>query len=162
MHAFYGIYQWLEHNGFVKWTATNLVAGTGLEVIHYFSFFVVVGSMFSVDLRLLGLTGTSHSLRQVANRAFPALWVALIFNLISGFFMFAGTAVSYYDNGWFYFKMAALLAALITVFVVRKNISGWDQPTIPLAGKITAVLSILLWIGTILVAVEVPALTGVG
>jgi hypothetical protein len=47
--------------------------------------------------------------------------------------------------------------------VVQRNAAKWDVlPTIPPGAKLVALVSLLLWIGTIVMAVEIPALTGVG
>jgi hypothetical protein len=162
MHTLYLIYHGLETNWFFAWITAYGPTSGGLELFHYFSLFIVVGSSFYIDLRLLGLAANDQTLQQLADRAFPAIWIAMVFNFLSGFTMFAGSATGYLINGWFYFKMCATVACLISVYIIQRNIKNWDLPKIPVMGKLFAVLSIILWIGTILIGVEVPAITGVG
>jgi hypothetical protein len=162
MHALHSIYLALEQNAFIVWITSYGPTSGGLELFHYFSMFIVVGASFYIDLKLLGLAGKDQSLRQLADRAFPAIWIAMIFNFLSGFIMFAGTATSYFLNGWFYFKMITIVACLLTVVIIQRNVPRWDLPRVPVIAKLIAVVSILLWIGTILIGVEVPAITGVG
>jgi hypothetical protein len=63
--------QWLQHNSIVvllngtPWTAAVT------EVIHYFSMFVLVGSIAIVDLRVLGVAARGQSANLLAERLFP-------------------------------------------------------------------------------------------
>jgi hypothetical protein len=53
--------------------------------------------------------------------------------------------------------------AIIFAVIVRRNVSKWEKlPAIPVFAKIIALISLALWIETILAGVNVPALTGVG
>lgn len=162
MHTLHAIYQGLEQNVFFAWITAYGPTSGGLELFHYFSMFIVVGSSLYIDLKLLGLAAKDQTLSQLATRAFPAIWIAMIFNFLSGFTMFAGSATSYFLNGWFYFKMIATVACLISVYIIQRNVKNWDIPKVPITAKLIAVVSIVLWIGTILIGVEVPAITGVG
>jgi uncharacterized protein DUF6644 len=93
--------RWLQENSFIvllngtSWTAAVL------EIVHYFSMFILVGSMVIVDLRVLGLVGRGQDASQLADRLFPWIWGSLALNFLSGFFMFAGSAASYYGNDVF-------------------------------------------------------------
>lgn len=155
--------RWLQENSFIvllngtSWTAAVL------EIVHYFSMFILVGSMVIVDLRVLGLVGRGQDASQLADRLFPWIWGSLALNFLSGFFMFAGSAASYYGNDVFYDKMAITLLAIIANIIVQQKVRSWNQlPAIPGFAKLIAVVSIVLWVGAILAGVEVPALTGVG
>jgi hypothetical protein len=162
MPPFYGAFRALENNSFIVAITSYGPTSGGLELFHYFSMFILVGASFYIDLKLLGLAGKDQSLRQLADRAFPAIWIAMIFNFLSGFIMYAGTATEYYANGWMYFKIAAIVASLLSVYIIQRNVQNWDLPKAPIIAKLIAVVSIVLWISTILLGVEVPALTGVG
>ena len=61
-----------------------------LEVVHYFSFFLVVGAIAIVDLRIMGVAGRKQSATRLAEQAFPCIWTGLCFTVLSGFVMFAG------------------------------------------------------------------------
>jgi len=155
--------RWLQENSIIavlngtSWTAAVL------EIIHYFSMFILVGSMIIVDLRVLGLVGRRQDATLLADRLFPWMWISLLFNFLSGFVMFAGSATAYYHNDIFYDKVIVVLLAIAASITVQQKVRKWNQsPAMPAGAKLIAVLSIGLWIGAIIAGVEVPALTGIG
>jgi len=157
------ICRWLQDNSFIAsingtaWTAATL------EIVHYFSMFILVGSMVIVDLRILGLVGRRLQATQLADWLLPWMWISLAFNFLSGFLMFAGSAPSYYGNDIFYDKITIVLLAIAANILVQKKIRKWDQsPAMPAWAKLLAIVSICLWVGAIIAGVEVPALTNVG
>jgi hypothetical protein len=162
MPPFYGVFRAMENNSFIVGITRYGPTSGGLELFHYFSIFIVVGASFYIDLKLLGLAGSEQTLRQLADRAFPAIWIGMVFNALSGFIMYAGTATEYYANGWMYTKIAATVGCLLSVVIIQRNVPNWDLPKAPTIAKLIALVSIVLWISTILLGVEVPALTGVG
>jgi uncharacterized membrane protein len=155
--------RWLQDNSFIAAINGTAWTAAALEIIHYFSMFILVGSMVIVDLRVLGLVGRRQDATQLGDRLFPWMWAALALNFLSGFFMFAGSATAYYGNSIFYDKVIVILLAIVASIVVQQKVSKWDQlPAMPAWAKLIALVSIGLWIGAIIAGVEVPALTGVG
>jgi uncharacterized membrane protein len=155
--------RWMQGNSLI--IALNGTAWTAaaLEIVHYFSMFILVGSMVIVDLRVLGLVARGQDLKLLADRLYPWIWISLAFNFLSGFFMFAGSAAAYYRNDIFYDKVGVILLAIGANLFIQQKVRKWNQlPEMPRAAKFIAVLSIGLWIGAIIAGVEVPALTGVG
>jgi hypothetical protein len=157
------ICRWLQDNSFIDFINGTAGTAAALEIVHYFSMFIVVGSTMIVDLRVLGLLGRRESAAQLAGRLFPWIWYSLALNFLSGFLMFAGTAVSYYRNDVFYDKLGVVLLAIAATLVLQLKMQGWEQsPSMPADAKLIALLSIVLWAGAIIAGVEVPALTNVG
>jgi uncharacterized membrane protein len=157
------ICRWLQDNSFFVSLNGTAWTAAALEIIHYFSMFILVGSMLIVDLRVLGLVARRQDAMQLADWLFPWIWASLALNFFSGFIMFAGSATAYYRNDIFYEKVGVILLAIIANIIVQQNVRKWNQsPAIPAMAKLIAVISIVLWIGAIIAGVEVPALTGVG
>jgi uncharacterized membrane protein len=157
------ICRWLQGNSFIAAIDGTAWTAAVTEVVHYFSMFILVGSMVIVDLRVLGLVGRRQDATQLADRLFPWMWASLALNFLSGFIMFAGSATAYYRNDIFYDKVGVILVALIANLIVQQKLRKWNQlPAMPAFAKLIAVISIGLWIGAIIAGVEVPALTGVG
>jgi len=155
--------RWLQDNSFIAAINGTSWAAASLEIVHYFSMFVLVGSMMILDLRVLGLVVRRQDATQLANRLFPWIWTSLALNVLSGFLMFAGSAVSYYRNSIFYDKIIVILLAIAANIFVQQKVRKWDRlPAMPGWAKCLAAVSIGLWLGAILAGVEVPALTGVG
>jgi uncharacterized membrane protein len=157
------ICRWLQDNSFIGWMNGTAWTAAMLEIVHYFSMFILVGSMVIVDLRVLGLALRRQDAAQLAERLFPWIWISLGLNFLTGFCMFAGSATSYYRNDIFYDKLGVILLAIASNLIVQLNVRKWNQlPAMPAWAKLIALLSIGFWIGAIIAGVEVPALTGVG
>jgi uncharacterized membrane protein len=155
--------RWLQGNSLIAAMNGTAWTAASLEIVHYFSMFILVGSMVIVDLRVLGLVMRRQDAAQLADRLFPWIWISLVLNFLSGFFMFAGSATAYYQNDIFYDKLGVVLLAIVVNIIVQQKVRAWDQmPAMPVWAKLIAVVSIGLWIGAIIAGVEVPALTGVG
>ena len=160
---FFGLYKWLEGNSWIVAMNSSKSGSALLEVTHYFGFFLLIGATTVVDLRLLGIGARSQKLKQLAQQVSGMMWTGMIVSLLSGFIMFAGSATQYYSNSVFYEKVVVVLVAIAAGVVIDRNVPDWDQlPSAPAAAKILAFASIALWIGAIVLGVEVPALTGVG
>src|SRR2546427_11774299 len=153
----------LQDNSFLVTINSLPVTAAALEIIHYFSMFLVVGPTVMVDLRVLGAADRHHPVAELAERFFPWVWWALALNALSGFVMFAGDATAYIPDSTFHAKLLVILLAVAFTLAVQWNVPKWDRlPAIPAAPKTVALLSLLLWICAILAGVEGPALSGVG
>jgi len=155
---------WLEHTPFIVWVSNSVIASTIVELTHYFSLFLLVGSIVVVDLRIMGLAARKRSATQLADELFPWMWTGLALNFLSGFLLFAGDAKTFYVNWVFHIKLTVILIAVVFGIFVQWGVRRWDRPpaSMPIGAKLLAFVSLALWIGSILAAVEVPALTSVG
>jgi uncharacterized membrane protein len=154
---------WLEHTAFITWLSNSVVISTFIEVLHYFSLFLLVGSIVLVDLRIMGVAARKRNATELAQDLFPVMWTGLALNFLSGFFLFAGDAAAFYFNWVFHIKLIVILVAVIFGIIVQANVRKWDRSTgMPVGAKLLAFVSLALWIGSILASVEVPALTSVG
>jgi hypothetical protein len=116
------------------------------QVIHLLCLTVLGGALLIVDLRLLGLGVTSRPLRQVAEDAWPWQKGALIGMFLTGVPQLMSNAVKELFSDYFWMKMIALVIALIFTFTIRRKMTlgaGDEEPGF--AGKIVALVSILLW-----------------
>ena len=153
----------LEHTSWVMAIAETGWLYAAVSVTHYFTLFVLVGTIVLVDLRILGVAARSQSVTQVADTLFPWTWTALGLALLSGFLMFTTDGGDYYPDRIFRIKMTVILLALISTVIVSRNVRKWDQaPAISTGAKLVALVSIVLWIGSILAGVEIAAISGLG
>ncbi len=153
----------LQHNSWVVAVNSSGWMSAILEVTHYFSFFLLVGSIAIVDLRIIGVAGRRQSARQLAEQGFPWIWTGLGLAVLSGFIMFAGDATEYLHNSVFHKKLFVILLAGVFGVVVQRNVPKWDRlPAIPAWAKFVAIVSLALWVEAILMGVDVPEITGVG
>lgn len=126
-----------------------------VECVHIIALATVVGTIFLVDTRLIGLTSTRLSFRQIARRLLPWTWAGFILAVITGFLLFASNAVAYYQNGAFRLKLVLMgLAALNMLYfelVTFRNVAAWDAAAKPpFAARLAGVLSVALWCGVIM------------
>lgn len=153
----------LQNNSFIITVNSTGWMAAGLEIVHYFSMFVLVGSIAIVDLRVMGLAGNQQSATKLARTLFPWMWASLALNFLSGFVMFAGIAASYIPDSTFHLKMWVILAAVVFGIIVQWRVPAWDKlPAMPIGARLLAAVSLLLWVGAILAGNEVPALSGLG
>src|SRR4051794_34612583 len=85
----------LQDNAFINGLTSTGWTAALVAIIHYYSMFVLVGSMVIVDLNVLGVVGGSKSGLSIARRVLPWAWISLPVNLVSGFIMFAADATGY-------------------------------------------------------------------
>jgi hypothetical protein len=150
----------LQQAGWVTAIDNSIAASVIVELTHYFSFFLLVGAIVMVDLRILGLAGRRQIAAQMAEQLLPMMWTGLGLAILSGFILFAGDAVTFFSNPAFRAKMGIILLAVASGFIVQRNARKWEElPVVPLRAKCAALISLALWIGTILAAVEIPHLT---
>ena len=153
----------LQANSIITALTSTGWTAAGLAILHYYSMFVLVGSMAIVDLHVLGVMGRGQNIADLARRIFPWAWLALTFNLVSGFVMFAGDATAYVPTRSFQVKILVVLLAILFSTLLQWSVPAWNRsPVLPAAAKILAAFSLLLWIGAILAGVEVPAISGIG
>jgi hypothetical protein len=155
--------EWVEHLSWINYMSMTAWLFSTVSVIHYFSFFITVGGAVLVDLRVMGLAATSKPLTKVADQIYPWMWVAFWLAIISGSLEAATDAGDYLPNFWYELKIFTVIVSAIVVYIVQRNIPKWGQePAIPAGAKALALLSVLLWIGSILAGVELPAISGLG
>jgi len=124
-----------------------------VEIVHLTGIALLVGSIAILDLRLLGLT-RSLPVRRLASHILP--WTAASFLLIvpSGLSMFVAHAGDFIQSPVFVLKICLILTAGVNAAVfhagVFRGAADWDvnRPS-PAAARVSAALSLLLWISVI-------------
>jgi hypothetical protein len=137
------------HDFMVKST----VAFPACETLHFMGLCLLIGSLFLVDVRALGLLkglpfGPLHKLVPVALLGFAI-------NLATGICFIAFDPGAYATNIAFLWKMALIpvagVNALIFEFAVfRPYAAGRVEAATGPVAKVTALLSLLIWTGVLL------------
>jgi hypothetical protein len=118
-------------------------------MIHVLTLSVFVGTAAMIDLRLLGKTMTRVPVSQVVTRLLPWSEAGFLVMVITGALLFYAAPVARYENVFFRLKMAALLIAVINVWVFRRTIyrrvDDWDlDPVPPRSVRMVGSLSLIL------------------
>lgn len=147
----------IQASGIAEWMRTSVKAMPIVESIHVLAAATVFGTIFIVDLRLLGFPDTRRPFTRVSSELLRLTWAAFAFAVITGALMFAANANTYFDNTAFRFKLLALLlaGANMAIFqgITYRSVKAWDQGTpSPLAGRLAGVASIVIWVTVIFLA----------
>jgi hypothetical protein len=118
-------------------------------MIHVLTLSVFVGTAAMIDLRLLGKTMTRVPVSQVVTRLLPWSEAGFLVMVITGALLFYAAPVARYENVFFRLKMAALLIAVMNVWVFRRTIyrrvDDWDlDPVPPRSVRMVGSLSLIL------------------
>lgn len=124
-----------------------------VETLHVLALVIVIGSIFTVDLKLLGLTGRNKSFSEVAHEMLPWTWGAFALASVAGLIMFTSKAATYAANWPFRIKLSFLLLAAVNMlvfqFVSSHKLVGWDRPRPPAGAMFAGGASLLLWTGVV-------------
>jgi hypothetical protein len=118
-----------------------------LEIIHIVGFAVAIGTIFMVDLRLIGV-GLRRQLSSRLNKDL-APWTlgGLAAVLMSGPLIWSSDPNMYLNNKAFLFKMAALLVALLFQYTIHRKVALSDPS--PGVGALVGVMSVALWVSVV-------------
>jgi hypothetical protein len=120
-----------------------------IETVHVFALVLVVGTIMTVDLRLLGVANKERPFSQVASEMLPWTWTAFAIAALAGMLMFSSKALTYYSNIPFRLKMVCLLLAGINMMMFHwlgtRHLEAWDGGRPPRAAKLAGGASLLLW-----------------
>jgi len=114
-----------------------------IQSLHFIGFALSIGTIAIVDLRLLGLGMRRQAPAELAADLAPWTLAGIAVMLITGPLMFSTDAVAYHFNPSFQFKMLCLMLALLFHFTLHRRAVHPDTP--PIAAKLAAVTSLLLW-----------------
>ena len=126
-----------------------------LEGLHVIAIMLVVGSIFMLDLRLLGVSSRSHAVTKLSSEILPWTWISFVFAVITGGLLFTGQAGAYAQNFQFRLKLVLLVAAGLNMvlfhFITWKSVNAWNSATpTPPAAKVAGFLSLVFWIGVVI------------
>ncbi|MET0271705.1 MAG: DUF6644 family protein [Phenylobacterium sp.] len=152
------------------WLQTTLGKGTGemaqswseallgslnfwglLEGTHLIALMLFAGTIFVVDLRLLGVTFRRTPVSVVSDRVLPLTIFGFVLVVVTGIALFYAKPLFYYHNIWFRLKLIMLVLALANIAIfhrqIQKNQAEWDALPRPPAGvRTAAALSLSAWI----------------
>src|SRR6185295_6529572 len=125
-----------------------------IQSIHIVGIGVVLGSVFMVDLRILGWASMDQTLRQTTNRFGPWLTGALCALLATGALMVVGEPVRELVTVSFWLKMFLIaVGTLVAAFFqisLRKHEADWEDGVRSRSSiKLLAILTFLIWVAII-------------
>lgn len=152
---FYQFFSSIEQTGIASWVRESLIILPIVNALHVVGIALVFGTIFIVDLRLIGIPTATRPFTRVARELLHWTWAGFALALITGLLMFAANATTFYINTQFQLKMVALLLAGLNMavfeFLTVRSVAGWDnEPRTPPAARFAGFASIALWISVII------------
>jgi hypothetical protein len=142
----------LENSPFSVWAKASLWGWPTALTIHVLGTALLIGLLFIINLRLLGLFDTIAytSLR----RLFPAVWAAFAVQLLSGGALWVTKATQYAVDVAFLLKLMLVVAGFIlTVYLygqMKREANSWAAGTASPRALDYVVPSLLVWCGVII------------
>src|ERR1051326_1842557 len=123
-----------------------------IESIHVGAMVVLLASIATFDVRLMELALHEFRISQLSRRLLPVTWCAFGLMVLTGSFLFIPFAQrKYCFNSSFQVKLALIVLAGVNMAVFHlsayRKVHSWDEKSTPLAAKMAAGVSVLLWAG---------------
>ena len=140
--------EWLEASSFAEWVRTSLIGYPLLLTLHSIGMAIMVGLIFVVNFRLLGLF--KRIPYTSLDRMLTLAWIGFVINLLSGLAIFTSQAPFYVTSGPFILKISTvLLGALIALYmqpILKTESASWVGGS-PIAGTAQALAlgSLAMW-----------------
>jgi hypothetical protein len=115
-----------------------------VETIHILALSVLLGTVFLLDLRLLGLAIRHWSPAQIMDQVRPLMNWAVAIILVTGSLLFIAEPRKCFDNAAFGPKMIFLALALLVQYTVYRRAGSLDT-RIPVWARMMGVVSFGLW-----------------
>jgi hypothetical protein len=124
-----------------------------VESAHVVALTIVAGTIFIVDLRLVGLASLQLRFTQLSDQVLPWTWRAFVLAAFTGGSLVMANASGYYHNMPLRFKAVLLVAAGLNMayfqFVTFRSVASWDSGRAPPAALFAGWASLVLWTGVI-------------
>jgi hypothetical protein len=144
---------WLDQTALSQAIQTHAWVVPTVQTIHILSIAEVMGSVFMIDLRLVGILDRAQPVERVFERFLPFIWWPLLILLATGTVLIIGEPERSLRNPVFQLKVILILAAVIvTTAIVRTSRSSAtaeiaQNPRLPV--RLLAALSLAIWVGII-------------
>jgi hypothetical protein len=124
-----------------------------IETVHVLALVLVVGSIMTVDLRLLGFAHKERRFSELSGEMLPWTWSAFAVAALAGLLMFSSKAVVYWGNIPFRLKMLSLVLAGLNMLWFQlqgtRGMAAWDEGLPPPGARFAGGASLLLWTGIV-------------
>ena len=124
------IWESIEYSGLGITIAESTWMFPTLETLHVIFLVTVLGTIFVVDLRMLGLAFANVPATKIAERLDKPMLIGFAIMFITGILLFSAIPVRTTQSLWFRIKVILLIAAAINAWLFRGYLlaskSSWD------------------------------------
>jgi len=140
-------FEWCDASWLGQLIRGNTYMFPFIETVHIMALTILVGAVFLIDLRLLGMGLPKFTAYRMNQEFRKYMKWGLITILFTGWLLFMSEAKKCEDNDAFAPKMIMLALAIILQFTLFRKAVSVDSPSRPLWTKAVALLSLVLWFG---------------
>lgn len=147
------MFEALNQSALTLWLNSQLWGFPLAEIFHIVMTAGFFGGVLMLDLRLLGFHRSTSSI-MLMKHILPSLWWLFFGVVISGCLLFMFMPLEYSGNPAFHVKLVLILLgginALFMHVVLLRSQFVWDiHNGVPFGVKLSAMLSLALWMGTL-------------
>jgi hypothetical protein len=143
---FAAIGDWVAATRFADWAASSAYAYPAANTVHVLALVLLLGGIGLVDLRTIGLF-RGLPLQPLSKALVPLAATGVLILAASGSILFVADAKSLAANGTFQLKLVLVALALANVVLFRALFGRVVSDPPPVAAKLLALVSLLLWLG---------------
>ena len=153
----------LENSAYAQWMLGESLFGWPLMLtVHAFGTAVVVGFIFIIDLRLIGFFRAIPYTS--LNKLFPVMWIAVVFQALSGFSLWMTKPTKYVTDGAFVAKFSFVILGIVVIGIFqhtfKREAANWEAAgTVSSRGIKLVGASFLVW-SAVLIAGRLTAYLG--
>jgi hypothetical protein len=156
---------WMETSALGQFMRDSAWAWPVAEIAHFIGLSLLMGSLLVIDLRLLRVLPNLPL--QAALRFLPLTLAGFVINLCTGLLFCFGDPFRYYPNIAFRLKMlfvvlAGLNAIWFKLALATKDEAALDERRVATLAKIIAAVSLMLWVGVIVMGRFIPYVEELG
>ena len=145
------IWESIQYSPLGIFIAESTWAFPTIETIHVIALVTVLGTIFVMDLRLLGVASKNYPVTSMSRDTLKWTWGGFVLAAITGTLLYVSKTSSYMINPFFMGKMVLLAIAGLNMAyfhsVTWKTVDNWDtSPTVPTSAKVAGITSLLFWI----------------
>ena len=148
------MFEWLEMTAYATWVRESLYGWAINLTFHAFGNGIVVGVIFIIALRLLGLFQTVpfSTVRRVL---IPLIWLGVVMQVVSGVGLFMTKPGRYAAEPMFQVKMLLLVTGVIMTLILQRTLkaeaNSWPvNGPAPSKGRNFVGLAALAWCGVLI------------
>jgi len=157
------VLEYLENTQFSEWARGESLLGWPLALtVHAFGTAIVIGFIFIFGLRLLGFFRTIPFTS--LTRLIPVVWIAVLFQFLSGFTLWMTKPAKYLSDWAFLIKFSLVCSGLVVTWLyfktMRRETPDWDATGVVSQRGYRFVFVTVFWWAGVLVAGRLTAYLG--
>jgi hypothetical protein len=144
--SWFPFFSWMDATAISTYIKSTTWVFPLVETIHILALAILLGSLFLIDLRLLGIAIRRWSPAQIVEQLHSFINWSVVVILATGVVLFVAEPRKLFDSAAFGPKMILLALAITFQYTLYPRVR-FMQAHIPIWGRLMALVSLGLWFG---------------